>query len=178
MKKCPNPECLSYEQNRTFYDDDTICPRCGEVLVNPSLSGAGPDPVAPTTYVVAAQPVAASASVTNMLAALGAIGTLVLVFLIVGFLLTLGRAVGVVGRGVSQLGPTIVVPTVSGPQALATAHAQQTAEAMLTPIGGLIGATSVPNFGVQSVPTLPPLPQLGGGGVVSAANPAGAASPP
>jgi hypothetical protein len=47
MKQCPNPDCLSYQQQRKFYDDDTICPRCGDVLVSTNAPAGAPVVVDP-----------------------------------------------------------------------------------------------------------------------------------
>ncbi len=167
MKRCPNPDCPSSQLKRDFYDDDTVCPRCGEVLVNPTLVGGSvpADYTAYTGTARAAQPVSTS---THGLSLLGAVATILLVFFIIGLL----RAGGMIGLGTARRpvgtagGDVLVVPPV---QATAAARATATALRQGTPVGGLSGS-GLPPIGstgtgaaVSSLPTLVPLPTPPGG---------------
>jgi hypothetical protein len=168
MKQCPNPDCLSYQQHRKFYDDDTICPRCGDVLVSTNAPAGAPVVVDPYPAYAARPP---APPISSALAMLGAVGTLLLVFLLIGLLLQLGMVhgrtpVGAPGSGTLPVPTTVIFTPIAftGAQATETARAIATAAAQPTPIGGLIGVT----------PTLPPLPgAVGGGGTGGATNPGG-----
>src|SRR5579859_6474439 len=186
MKKCPNPDCPSYQQGREFFDDDTICPRCGEVLVNPGLAGgAAPYPA----YAVATA--ARSRPIEHGHAILGAAATLLGVFILIGLLVRLGAlhqrvivpinlspvAVVTPLPGQVSLGLTPDIPAnppTAAARAVATAQAAATLTARPTPIGGIIVATSVAG-GVQSLPTLPP--GFGGNGQGGPSNPAQLGTP-
>ncbi|HUS16953.1 MAG TPA: hypothetical protein VM536_18295 [Chloroflexia bacterium] len=177
MKRCPNPDCPSFQTNRAFLDDDTICPRCGEVL-----AGAGPG--TPVAYAATA-PVRVT-QVRHEHAILGAIGTLLLVFLVIA-LLVRGR---VIQPGValnSTRGGVVPIAALT-PGSIAAAQATATAVALATlvsgptplggfsqgptPIGGFIVATIPPGFGTLGGPTPLPFPTLAGsGGTVSGATP-------
>ena len=184
MKRCPNPDCPSSQLNRAFYDDDTVCPRCGEVLVNPTLA-AGSTPTAYTSYTGTARTSAAS-STSHGLALLGAVATILLVFLIIG-LLRAGNMIGLgtAGRGTVGGGSTSQLLTTA--QATATAHALATAIRQGAASGDLTGggqvppgpsALATPGAGLQVLPTLAALPTPLGGyspvgdGSVIGANPA------
>lgn len=157
MKRCPNPDCPSGQLRRDFYDDDTVCPRCGEVLVNPTLA-AGEVAAGYTAYAGTARAARPVTSSTHGLALLGAVGTILLVFVLIGLL----RAGGMIGLGSARAGTGVSSVDVLVPaQATATAHAEATALRQGTPITALPG-TSSSNNGL-GVPTLAPLPtQLGG----------------
>ncbi|MDQ2805633.1 MAG: TFIIB-type zinc ribbon-containing protein [Chloroflexota bacterium] len=170
MKRCPNPDCPSSQLRRDFYDDDTVCPRCGEVLVNPTLAAGGVDPgyTAYAGTARAVRPVVTSS--THGLALLGAVGTILLVFVLIGLL----RAGNMIGLGSARTGTGVssgassadrLVPA----QATATAHAVATALSQGTPITalpgtglnlGAPGGTGTAGAGILGVPTLGPLPPL------------------
>ena len=153
MKRCPNPDCPSGQLRREFYDDDTVCPRCGEVLVNPTLAagGAAPGYTAYAGTARAARPVTSS---THGLALLGAVATILLVFVLIGLL----RAGNMIGLGSARAGAGVSAGAVLVPaQATATARAEATALRQGTPI------TSLPGTAGLGVPPLPPLPTALGG---------------
>ena len=194
MKLCPNPDCLAHQQHRTFFDTDVVCPRCGEVLVNPNLAGTGTVPADTYAAYAATTPMALAAprqALSAELALMGAAGTLLLAFLIVAMLIALniihrGGVPGPIEAGGGA--PTLVVPagTVTGgtttpvvpqtplpaAQASATAHAVATFLAQPTPVGGfLVSPTPAPgDFNVAGLPTLPP--PLGQGGNTGGSLPA------
>src|SRR4051794_35702132 len=94
MKRCPNPDCPAHQGNRRFYDDDTICPRCGEVLENPTLA-AGGAPSAVHAYTGQARVRRTTTANDHGMAMLGAVGTILLVLGIIGLL----RLTGQIGVG-------------------------------------------------------------------------------
>ncbi len=173
MKVCTNPDCLSYQQRRVFYDTDAVCPRCGEVLVDPNLAAGEPAPY-PAYAATAPSPVvpASAPRVTSEMAMLGAAGTLVLAFLIVAVLVTMGlghRNAGAPGALPTYVPPGLNTPlptlpsTQLGPAGTATAIALATLAAQPTPVGGLVlPPTATPTgLNTSGLPTLPP--PLGGG---------------
>ncbi len=167
MKRCPNPDCPSGQLRRDFFDDDTVCPRCGEVLVNPTLAAGGVDPgyTAYAGTARAARPVVTSPN--HGMALLGAGGTILLVFVLIGLL----RSGGMIGVGSARAGTGVSSVNVLVPaQATATARAQATARSQGTPISALVGGglggpgvTGSPGAGILGIPTLAPLPTAPGG---------------
>jgi hypothetical protein len=155
MKLCPNPDCPSHLQSRQFYDDDTICPRCGEVLEHVAGTVVATTPVYPV--------VAPASPAQHGAALLGAAGTILLVFVLIGLALQLG----LFHRSPGSSGSLVALPPVAGtltPGALPPLPTVRPAgTAAPTPIGGLI-ATPGPGFNTSALPTLPPLPGASGSG--------------
>ncbi|MGI8589151.1 MAG: hypothetical protein ACR2M0_15915 [Chloroflexia bacterium] len=162
MKTCPNPDCPVYTANREFPDDDTICPQCGEQLVSPELAND------PTAFSPAYGGVPRQREMSSGVAFLGAIGTLLLIFVIVGLLLQMGllhrRPIPPPASGAGTSAPTYVLgtsqPTVTPLHILSITP-------FATPIGGLVGTNPT------APPTLPVIPSPVGGGGTAAGNPAG-----
>jgi hypothetical protein len=181
MKRCPNPDCPAHQGNRRFYDDDTICPRCGEVLENPTLA-AGGVPVAVNAYTGQARVRRAVSANDHGMAMLGAVGTILLVLVIIGLL----RSAGMIGLGSARTGTVTgnngVSALVPPAQQTATAVAFGTALSLGTPIATPVGgfanpsATPAPNGASLSLPTLPPLPTPIGG-LIGPGNVGGATTP-
>jgi len=165
MKRCPNPDCPSGQLRRDFFDDDTVCPRCGEVLVNPTLAAGGVDP-GYTAYAGTARARPVVSSNTHGFALLGAVGTILLVFVLIG-LLRSSHMIGVgTARPVGGAGSDVLVPPVQAP---ATARAVATARSQGTPISALpgaglglngLGGPDSPGAGGLGGPTRTPLPPL------------------
>ena len=129
MKLCPNPDCPSHLQRRQFYDDDTICPRCGEVLEHAAGTVVATTPVYPV--------VAQATPAQHGAALLGAAGTILLVFVIIGLLLQFGlfhRNLVALG----SLGASLLVGVTLMPGALPPLPTVRPAGTAATPIGGLM----------------------------------------